>query len=417
MASNKTGQKKTFDEGEESGTPHVDTTASGQVAHALGLHTPFPQELAPAQRGKVGLLAILCILSGLLMWFFYFNLLKVDFSESTRFDLWFWPIGSFVSFFFLVAFVAITALLVHERLISRSIFVLTALTYLVWFRLGWYTFFSLGLVLLALWQYDWQIKEEESLRIKFSVTKSMRHGLSAVIALILLAVSLTFYGHSIQNQPIMGSSLDPITEVSGNIANQLLALQVPEYNPKETLDDFLFRIASQQTKKLLDQRGGGQVSGSFSNASSLVDELAQVDFSRVASLLPEEVRRQVENDPERLKAALTEQANASVKQEFTKVRNKLVTDLGIAATGVTPMGEVLKQLIGKQLTSFLGPYEYFIPPLLALTIFFSLSIFTFLYAAIIKLFAFIIFSIIRASRFVQIRTVDAKVEVATLGGS
>jgi hypothetical protein len=399
--------------------PHIDTTPREKIEHSIGLHVPFPQRIAPAQRPKVGMLALLAVGANILLWFFTHSLLNLR-ADHTPFDLWFWIIGSFACFFIALAFVGIVALLVHERTIARGILLLSAFAYLVWFRLGWYSFISIVLLLLAFWQYDWQVKVEESLRVKFSVKKSMRHGLSLTIALCLLAVSLTFYGNTIQKNDMAGTSLDPLTEIVGNTANQVLALQVPDYNPRETVDDFLLRVMSEQVKKQMSGEQKELVEQTdfnlkdLQNPEKFLQTVSDEDLESILQSLPPDARADVGDDPKKLKQFL-EQGNATIQQGLDEGRTQLLAQLKIDAEGSTPIGEVIKQFIGKQIDTILGPYAMFIPPLLALTIFFTLSIFTFLYAFLIKLLAAIIFFIFRVTKFTRIRTITTDVEVATLG--
>lgn len=377
----------------------------------------FPRLLTSGQRLKVGVLALLTVATSVFFWMCVSVILNLDLSNFVRGSL-LWIILGFLAFFLLIAFVAIMALLVHDRVIAWSILILATLTHLIWFRFGWYTSISLVLLVAGFFYYDWQIKGEESLRIKFSVTKSMRYGLSTVIALVLLALSLTYYGHTVQKQQLVGSSLNPVSEMAGNTMNQAIALQIPDYDPKESVDELLYRVMTAQIKKQMEgeaeSRGVEVPKIDFSNPAASIEQLSNLDLSQVIDKLPPEIRSQVGDDPEKLREYILDRGNALLEAEFVSTRNKILSDLGVFAQGSTPVGEVVKQLVAKQVNDLLGPYEGFIPPLLALTVFFSLSIFIFLYAMFIKLFASIIFAIVKATGFVQIRTMDAEVEVATL---
>ncbi|MFH1171175.1 MAG: hypothetical protein V1778_01375 [bacterium] len=379
----------------------------------------FPKHLTPGQRLKVGVLALLTVAASAILWMCLAVVLSLDFSHLAGSAVIWIGLG-FLAFFFLIAFVAIVALLVHDRVIAWSILLLAILTHLIWFRFGWYTSISLVLLVIGFFSYDWQIKNEESLRIQFSVTKSMRYGLSMVIAMTLLAFSLTFYGHTVARQPLAGSSLNPISEMAGNTLNQAIALQMPDYDPKETVDDLLYRIMTAQVQKEVageaTSHGVEVPTIDFSHPAATIDQLSTVDLSAVIEKLPQDIRAQVGDDPELLRTYIQDRGNALLEAEFFATRDKVLFDLGVTAQGTTPVGEVVKQLVVKQVNDLLGPYETFIPPLLALTVFFTLSIFIFLYAWLIKALAALIFVIIKKTGFVKIHLVDAEVEVATLNG-
>ena len=373
----------------------------------------FPKRLTSGQRVRVGILAAFTVFSSTLLWMCYHTVLAIGLTHA----LW-WIILSFLSLFLFVALVAIVALLVHERMIAWSIYILAILTHLIWFRYGWYSSIAVLLLVIGCLYYDWQIKTEESLRIRFSVSKSMRYGLSTTIALVLLAISLTFYGHSVAKQQLAGSSLSPLHEMAGNTVNQAIALQIPDYDPKETVDDLLYRLMTAQIKKQVEgeaqDRGVQAPEIDFSNPAASFEQLSNLDLSAIINELPPEIRSQVGDDPEALRQYIQDRGNAMIESRFVTERNKILSDLGVQAQGSTPVGEVVKQLVAKQLEKFLGPYEVFVPPLLALTVFFTLSIFIFLYAGFMKAFATLIFAIIKGTGFVKIQTIDAEVEVATL---
>ncbi|MBI3956927.1 MAG: hypothetical protein HY340_02960 [Candidatus Kerfeldbacteria bacterium] len=394
-------------------------SAPGEAAaHPAGRLIDLRIHLTPKQRQKAGLLALLVIGMNALFWFLFRLLLSVDAATFPRSTLIMWIIATFLIFFVMFAFIATLSLLVRDRLIVRGILLLAAMTNLLWFRLGWFTFLAIMLLILGYWYYDAKIKEEERERIVFSVAKSIRYGMRLTITLLLVAVSLTFYAKTAERRPAGASALDPISVAIGDSTNRLF-VQQRGFDPDETLDAFFFRIATEQIgdQIRLPSRGGlGLDDVSSFTTTNLLDQLEQTQIEELVQQLPAEVRDRINQHPDQLDSILVEQ-EPTLAGLFSRERDRITASLGITATGETPMGEVVQQLIRKQLERYLGPYEYLLPPFIALSLFFALSIFGFLYTLCITLLTQLFFAIFKAIKFVAVQEVDTQAQVVKLADS
>ena len=92
------------------------------------------------------------------------------------------------------------------------------------------------------------------------------------------------------------------------------------------------------------------------------------------------------------------------------MRNEFLKSLGIQAQGTDSMDSVVAKLVGKYVTEYLGKYSKAIPSLLAFSLYFILQIFSFLYKALIRLFAWFILKVLKWTKVVEFREEEAKVE-------
>ncbi|MFH1535205.1 MAG: hypothetical protein ABIF80_04455, partial [Patescibacteria group bacterium] len=84
------------------------------------------------------------------------------------------------------------------------------------------------------------------------------------------------------------------------------------------------------------------------------------------------------------------------------------------AEGTDTISSVIAKIIRKYAFQFLGPYEDFITPLLALSLFFALNIFSFVFHALINMLASSLFAILQVSKFVKINEEKKDVQIVTL---
>ena len=101
--------------------------------------------------------------------------------------------------------------------------------------------------------------------------------------------------------------------------------------------------------------------------------------------------------------------------QISKARDDFINSLEIDAKGTDKISDVIAMIIRKYALQFLGPYKNYITPLLALSLFFVLNIFSFVFHLLINAFANSIFAILKATKFVYIREEKKNVQHVTLG--
>jgi hypothetical protein len=103
---------------------------------------------------------------------------------------------------------------------------------------------------------------------------------------------------------------------------------------------------------------------------------------------------------------------------FTKqlgdARDEFLKSLGIEAAGTDKISDVIKQIITTKLGEGLLPFEKWIPPFLAISLFLFLIIFNFLYAIITKILALFIFMILHLFGFFKIYKEQKEAETIEL---
>ncbi len=370
---------------------------------------------------KVLLLGILTVFAGLAFWFFTSLLLSSGTELLTTGAGRIRLIVTFISFFLFIAFSGLTGMLIRRQLSVFSIMVLAALAYLPFFGLSALTLLAFLAVLVGLTQFAWHLKTEQRERLRFSVSKVLRPGIGLTITLLLVAVSLTWYAMTTKRAGPSASPLEAFVNSAANTTNRVLASQVPGYNPSESLDAFLLRQALTQAQKesnrILEEQGVAVPTESSDESTDIVQQIGNVDLQALFSQLPAEVRAQAGTDPEALKQQLMQEGNARVEQELAQARDELLSNLQIEAEGNTPMGEVIRQFLFKQISRYIGPYEKFLPTLLALSLYFTLQVFAFLYVLFITMLCEFLFWLLKAAGVVSIQRVDAQQEVPTLNHS
>lgn len=314
---------------------------------------------------------------------------------------WIGLVLALVVFFFFLAFISLSSLLIDDKKILGVTLALSAFSSLAWFHGQW--FFNLVgiLIFVGFWQFAWHIRREENARVRFSLSTVIHHGLGTMIAVTTLSVALIYYGVQLEKRTTPDvSPTDSIVTTSTNVINQLLTLQMPGYSQDEPVDTFLIRVlANAGNEKDFNPLKG----------------LNPISPEALLEQLPEDVRDQLPADPN---AAIDEylktQAGIEVQTQIADIRNDLFSQFGIVGSGKTPMRDVVRQLVAKPVTEALPPYEKFIPPVLALSLFFALQIFAFLYILVITLIAELLFVIFKATGFLRFQEQSVTIATPTL---
>lgn len=367
----------------------------------------FPISILPHERGKVMLLTALGFGVGVLAWYCVRQALGIDILHVTISDMWRLATAYVVLFLFL-GLATMIGLLVADTIIAKVLMGILAASYFVWFPVSQLTLLAFLAIVLALLFYDWNIKGEMHDRISFSVAKIVRATLGLTLTLFIAAIALTLYARSLSD---VGTPVSPITAfISGASAttNRVLASVVKGYSPDETLDEFLLRLALTQA----NTRGIASVPNK-QQSSPFINQVTSTDTAAIVDRLPPDLRRQIEQNAQ-LKEELVQQSAPFVQEEIKQTREQFLKGLGVKADGSTTMSNLVHLVLAKQIEKFVGPYERFLPTLLALSLYFTLQIFSFIYSAAITLFAVALFWMLKSSRFAYVQTVSIPGKVATL---
>lgn len=370
------------------------------------------QQFTRRQWAVLALLAALTLGMSAMLWWNYRVVLALPVSKLLSAGAVSTMVAVLIAFCATLTMIAMLGLLARPALAGVVLILFAAGLPIVFFAPLPTTFMGILVLFLAYCQYYVHVRRESGLRRKFSVIKNIHYGMTGCIALSLIALSLLFFGTTAREGSRTISSAETIADFSGAAVNQFLSVKVPAFNPRESLDDFFYSVLSEYMKNGALPPAPKDAIASFdiTNPGSSIEQLVSADLYPFLAQLPQEVRRQASADPRVLRQELARESNAAFQRQFTEMRNEFIKQVGIAATGETSMGEVVKMITGKYLTSKIRPYERWIPPLLALSLYFVLQAFSFLYIALINLFSLIVVGCLRGLRLVAVKRQTAEVE-------
>lgn len=341
------------------------------------------------------------VLFSLLAWWMLSKLMGLSLLSLIEGKNWAGPVATLLVFFFSLAFIALSSLLIDDKKILAATLVLSAFSLLLWFQGQWPFALVALLLLIGFWQFAWHIRREENARVHFSLSTVIHHGLGTMIAVTTISIAFIYYGLQLEKRnTTLVSPTDGLITTSSNVINQLLVLQMPGYSPDEPVDTFLIRVLANAGNK---------------EDFNPLKGLTPIDPAELLNQLPIEVRSQLPEDPSAaIEAYLKTQQGIAVQNEIGNIRNQLFEQFGITGSGATPMRDVVRQLVTKPIQEALPPFEKFIPPALALALFFVLQIFAMLYIACITLIAELMFLVFRATRFLRFLEQNVTISTPTL---
>lgn len=374
---------------------------------------------------KIVILAAVTMIASIIAWHslatvFNLNLPAGSFPLTKVLIGLIYPVAAFCTF---LALVSLCLVLVNRTLLLLGLFVLISWPVFLFFPFSpWLLVIALLQIVIFLY-YSHRVHSEMKTFIKFSLTKTLRWGLGLVVTAIILSVSLIYYiVTTVDQRDTEKEAIDGLVESSTVMANRFLPNQIEGYNPDMTLDDFIFQISSGAIENISGELDK-QVQQSFGNpmeenTEALVAELRRkVESGEIdETMLPPEIRANLYSETLTTDDLVSSDVIQGIFQEqINTARDELLKNLGIEASGSDKMSEVLAKIIRKYAFQFIGPYEKFINPLLAISLFFALSIFNFVFQALIKLIALVIFKLLRTVNFVEIKQEKRNADIVTLG--
>lgn len=290
-------------------------------------------------------------------------------------------VTTLLAFCLMFAMVALTEVLVTRRLMALLTIIVSALTGFVFFSFSVWTLIATLIMMLGFLLWRRSINSDLKTRTTFNPHKTLDVGLRGAVTVILLASSVMYYGHFVSQENTEEHIVDGLVDTSMAAVNfSLEKFYGNGYDPNLSLDAFIANLTRIEDLKA---QGAGEI-----------DEL------------PPEIQLLDEQIKAGLDAAGTEIV-AQGRQEF-------LNTFEIEAAGTDTMDTVVRTIVTKQITQFVGPYEKLIPALLALSLFFVLNIFSIVYRELIKIFSVLVYHILKWLRFIQITKVQTEAEKVTL---
>lgn len=328
----------------------------------------------PQSMVKILVLAVLAVLAAGLFWFLLANILQHGISFSRGQNNAIMILWVILAFCLMFAIVGLAAVMIKNTLLFLLIAIVSAGAYLVFFKFNIWSIGTLLLFIVAFLYWRQAVQSDMKSRIKFMPKKVMSTGMHSALALVILGISFAYVGFFVQSQGGSNKVVDGIAKATANIVNNVMPMVYKGYRPSMTLDEFILTGTSSITSSTLNNLGTNQESQKVINEVITKAQQQVVDESR---------------------------------DQFLKTFN-------IQAAGNEPMRSVIEKVVSSKFDPILKPYEKFIPIIIVLSIYFLLSIFLFIYKILVESFSFIIFMVMKWTKFVQIKKVSVEADRLTL---
>lgn len=368
---------------------------------------------------KIIILGALTFLAGLLAWFALARILNSGLTFNGE-NIWtfivdlFFPVWAFCLW---VAFIGIDAIFIHKKLMLYPIYILSIGPLFLYFKPSLYTVSVFIILMIAYIYFAFGVKKEQKDRIKFQVLNALKIHLGITLIFCVAAVSLLFYEHIAVKQEGGETKTNEVVASSvANFLNIFLETQLKNYNPNMTLDEFVLTVGQQFMEKIGPQLGGDSEVSENYKTQNIVNEIEKAIKSGEIkqSDLPADIINKMNKGVLTAQDIVEAQATDLFSEQLTAARDDFLKQLEISAEGSDKISEVLKKIVSVKLSEGLLPFVPWLPPFLAISLFFTLVIFDFLYVIFAKIFALLIYLIMLTTKFIVIKKETKEVEIAEL---
>ena len=331
--------------------------------------------VAPQPIHKIIILGGLTVAATVLFWLAWQNALTTGLSLDLVTQNVLVIAGTLFAFCLMFCFLAVTEVVVTNKLLLLLISLVTAGTVFIFFSFNLWTVVGALLVLLASVYWRHELRLDLASRQKFMPTRIVNSGLRTAVSLLLLAACFVYYGQLTTGQDASERVADQLAGSGNQVVQNILRLYYGDkFQPQQSLDEFIKKI---------------MLSGT--------DQLLQINTSQP------ELNKVIEAGLETVEQSVVDEA-----------RDGLLDTFGIQATGSESMETVIGKLAKKNIDQYFQPYLKFIPVLLAVSLFFLLSVFGFIYREIIKSLSYLVFQILFWTHFLTVKKVMVEAEKISL---
>ena len=347
-----------------------------------------PTEPSRFSTGETALLLAQLLLSGL-SWF------------TIKFSLNNWStiivIATVGSFCLSLAVLVLNSILNRQRQKLLLTWLLSLLWIPIWFGISVSVILSMIVAALAglfLISHMGAQSRKMSKQDFWLMTKS---GLEFALVLLVLAISLAYFGH-LQISARQGPSTLQRIQVSGTLfVEQILLWKIPSYNSNMTLDAVVGELAKE---------GSEQIANQVTNSSTPPISNNSNESIGFQDLPPEQQEQIIATQQQASEEALT--------AELMKQRDELLQKYNIQADGGSSVGSVINQLVINFLSRFLGPFTSWLDHLLVFGLFVTLLATTPVYRFIIRISTLLLAKIFVALKIISVHKEKREVEVMEL---
>jgi len=255
---------------------------------------------------------------------------------------------------------------------------------------AWQTAVGGGLEVAALVTLMINVRHEESGRVRFSVVKILTYGMTLVIALMLLGVAFFSYA-GFSRGATTGKLQDALVEGTVKTLNGSLPVFLKGYAPAMTVDEFIGLQLPDIQAIVSDLSASGFTADDRAKFEQQLlgqgIDPKSADLDRLFAARPDE--RQV------LVAEINRQLSETTQAAISTARDRIAESFGVTLQGSERVDDAFRKILHERISRLTRPNEHLVPPLLAISLFLTLELFTFVYIWLIWLMGLILFFLYR----------------------
>lgn len=242
--------------------------------------------------------------------------------------------------------------------------------------------FGVVVVFITLNAFYYRIRRIGDNELRFRIVSWLRRSVGWVVTSVLLVTALMVYADFSAEHRSSSNTISTLSIGVGNLANQLLPVFVPSYNPDLNLDEFLVTMAldSKKTKPESEQD------------------------------LPPELAEQYQQD-----VPVSELVNLIPSTDRDNLRSEFLKPFGLSGLqGDVPMTTVIQRIVDVKAQAWLRPIGPWIPPFITVGLFLLLNVFRALYVGIALVWLSLLHRLFLATGIMKIEIEQRKKEVPVL---
>ena len=343
-----------------------------------------PEKFIPPQPiGKVATIISLAVASTALFWWAWEHIITSGLSFEFNFQNIFLVVSTLLALCLMLTIVAMAEVLITKKLSLLLMAIFSSATLFIFFKPSLWTSIGFLLMLLAFMAWRREIRQDEKTRVKFVPQQVINSGLKMAVSLILLSACFNYYSFMVVRPNSEEHTLDSLVhQGSVTIENVLDLYYQDEFDPTMSLDSFIENI-------------------SLSVGESIINDKVNIDTGN------EEVDAT-------LGLVIAEGLTAAQSEIADEAKESFLDTFKIEASGEESMNEIIDKIVRKNTIEYIDPYLKFVPALLAVSLFFLLNIFNFIYREFIKAFSYLLFKVLVWTKFIHLKKVQVEAEKISL---
>jgi len=273
-----------------------------------------------------------------------------------------------------------------------------------------------AILVAALLGYYYNVRADSKSRIMPRALYSLTAGLSAVIVLVVIAVSLLFYSTFIDRPYTLESMRASFRDSIVDTTIKVMKTQMSGFSGDLTLDQVIANVVVGRIKVnfLPVSESIPQDSAENDQAIEALRKALEEQALQQQTGLPATNALPLTGDSSEVVQVVTDELGEVERSIIEQVRNQLLSNLGIEAKGTDSIKDVIAKIVDKRVIGFVEPFIQYAPILFTVSLFFVLIIFSFLYRYLTRLFGLIWYGILRSIHFVALVDTVVKGKKLTL---